>query len=280
MKRVNNITVEELLVFGKKHIHSDHAKILLAELLQKNPLELLNYLEEVIPNDQVELYKKEVIALEEGKPLQYVLGHVNFFGNTFYIDERVLIPRFETEELVENTIHYIQKYFSHPVRIIDLGTGSGAIGITLSKKISTEVVDLIDISQDALEVCQKNCEDLGVKANVIQSDFFENVNGQYDVIISNPPYIKEEEEIEEIVKENEPSLALYGGKDGLNCYRKILNTITDHMKDKCLVAFEIGYEQKEELLQEIKKVLPNDLVEVKKDLSGKDRMLFIFHNLE
>ena len=101
---MNNMTIEELLVFGKSHCHSDHAKILLANLLNKNSLELLNYLDEKVDNDIVELYKKEVLALEGGKPLQYVIGSVNFFGNRFYVDERVLIPRFETEELVENTI--------------------------------------------------------------------------------------------------------------------------------------------------------------------------------
>ena len=271
--------VEELLVFGKQHLHSDHAKILLAELLQKNPLELLNYLDEVIPNDKVDLYKKEVIALEEGKPLQYVLGHVNFYGNTFYVDERVLIPRFETEELVENTINYIKKYFLKPIDLIDLGTGSGVIGLTLAKKVSTESVDLVDISKDALEVCQINSNNLGIKANLIESDFFTNINKKYDLIISNPPYIKNNEEIEEIVKNHEPALALYGGEEGIDCYEKILSNIQKHMKERCLVAFEIGYQQKEILIELVKKLLPNDRVEIKKDLSGKDRMLFIFHNL-
>ena len=208
--------VEELLVFGKQHLHSDHAKILLAELLQKNPLELLNYLDEVIPQDKADLYKKEVLALEAGKPLQYVLGHVNFYGNNFYIDERVLIPRFETEELVENTILYLNKYLSKPIDLIDLGTGSGVIGLTLAKKISTTSVDLVDISKEALEVCQINCHNFGIEANLIESDFFTNINKKYDLIISNPPYIKTNEEIEEIVKNNEPSLALYGGEEGLD----------------------------------------------------------------
>ena len=139
------MTIEELLVYGKSHCHSDHAKILLGELIGLNPLELLNHLNDLIPQDKVDLYKKEVLALEEGKPLQYVLGYVNFYGNKFYIDERCLIPRFETEELVENTIKYIEKYFPNPVDIIDLGTGSGIIGLTLEKKVSTNSVDLVDM---------------------------------------------------------------------------------------------------------------------------------------
>ena len=269
------MTVEDLLFFAKGYIHSDHAKILIAELLGCNPLELLNHLEEEVPEEKVELLKKEIKALEENIPLQYVLGHINFYGNDFYIDERVLIPRFETEELVENTIKYINKYFPEPVDIIDLGTGSGVIGLTLEKKVSTKSVDLIDISKEALEVTHINCEKLSSKANIIESDMFSSVEKKYDVIISNPPYIKTEEEIESIVKENEPHIALYAGPNGLDCYQKILENIKYHMKERCLIAFEIGYTQKEDLKQLISKYLPTSKVEVKKDLSGKDRMIFI-----
>ena len=272
--------VEDLLRFGKSHCHSDHAKILLAEILNKNPLELLTCLEEIVEEAKAELYKKEVLALEQGKPLQYVIGHVNFYGNQFEIDERVLIPRFETEELVENTIRYIKEYFTNPVDIIDLGCGSGVIGLTLEQKVSTNSVDLVDISKESLEVTHKNCEKLNSKANLIESNFFENVDKKYDVIISNPPYIKTGEEIEEIVRNNEPHLALYAGEDGLDCYRKILKDIKNHMKDKCLVAFEIGYQQREDLSNLINNTLEDIKIVVKQDLSGKDRMLFILKNLE
>ena len=274
------MTIEELLVYGKSHCHSDHAKILLAELLNKNPLELLNYLNEEVEEEISNKYKKAVIALQEGKPLQYVLGEVNFYGNSFYVDERVLIPRYETEELVENTINYINKYFNHPVDIIDLGTGTGAIGLTLEKKVSTETVDLIDISKEALEVTNINKNNLNSKANLIENDMLEGITKKYDVIISNPPYIKENEEIEDIVKNNEPHIALYAGVDGLDCYKKILKNISNNMKDRCLVAFEIGYEQASPLTKLIEETIPNVRVEVKKDLSEKDRMLFIFKNLE
>ncbi len=272
-------TVEELLFFAKKHIHSDHAKLLLAELLHKNPLELLNYLSYQVDEKTVTLYKKAVLALENGKPLQYVLGNVNFYGNNFYINENVLIPRFETEELVENVTEYAKKFFTEPVDLIDLGCGSGVIGLTLEKKISTNSVDLIDISEKALEVTNINCGKMNSKANLVLSDMFKNINKKYDIIVSNPPYIKTTEEIEKIVKDNEPHLALYAGVDGLDCYRKILNDITGHMKERCLIAFEIGMTQGAPLTALIKEKLPNDIVEIKKDLSGKDRMLFIFHNL-
>ena len=272
--------IEDLLIFGKSHCHSDHAKILLAELLNKNPLELLNCLDEEVDTDKVEIYKKEITVLEEGKPLQYVLGNVNFYGNKFYINENVLIPRFETEELVENTIKYINELFTEPVDIIDLGTGSGVIGITLEKKVSTKTVDLIDISKEALEVTHKNCGLLNSKANIIESDFFGNIGPKkYDVIISNPPYIKTNEDIEEIVKNNEPNIALYAGEDGLDCYRKILSTIKNHMKDKCIIAFEIGYTEANDIIELANKYLDNIKIIVKKDLSNKDRMIFIIRNL-
>ncbi len=274
------MTIEELLVFGKSHCHSDHAKILLAELLQKNPLELLICLDEIVTEEKVNTYKKEILALEEGKPLQYVIGHVNFYGNEFHVDERVLIPRFETEELVENTINYINKYFTEPVDIIDLGCGTGAIGISLEKKVSTKSVDLVDISDEALEVTHINCGKLNSSANIIQSNFFSNIDKKYDVIISNPPYIELNEEIEDIVKNNEPHLALYGGEDGLDCYREILKNAKEHMKERCLIAFEIGYKQAENIKTIANQYLDNIRIEVKKDLSDKDRMLFIFKNIE
>ena len=274
------MTVEELLVFGKSHCHSDHAKILLAEIIHKNPLELLNYLDLEIEEELSEQYKKLVLALQAGKPLQYVLGKVNFFGNSFYVDERVLIPRFETEELVDNTIKYINKYFKEPIDIIDLGCGTGIIGLTLEKKVSTASVDLIDISKEALEVTEINKKQLNSNANLIENDMLEGINKRYDVIISNPPYIREDEEIEEIVKENEPEIALYGGKDGLDIYKKILDNIQKNMKVRCLIAFEIGKDQASSLTELIKQVIPDAKIEVKKDLSERDRMIFILKNLE
>ena len=273
------MTIEELLIFGKSHCHSDHAKILLADLLNKNPLELLNCLEETITEDIVDLYKKEVLALEEGRPLQYVIGSVNFFGNRYYIDQRVLIPRFETEELVENTIKYVKDNFKEPIDIVDLGCGSGVIGLTLEKKISTNSVDLIDISKEALEVTKINCDNLDSNANLIENNFLDNIDKKYDLIISNPPYISTNEEIEEIVKDNEPSIALYAGEEGLDCYRKILSQVKNNMKDKCLIAFEIGCNQGEEITKLVNEYLNDVKVEIKKDLSDRDRMLFVLKNI-
>lgn len=274
------MTVEELLVLGKKSCHSDHAKILLAELLDKNPLELFNYLNMIVEEEVVEKYTKEIDALNKGIPLQYVIGNVNFLGNTFIINKNVLIPRFETEELVDYTSKYAKELFTDPVEIIDLGCGSGVIGLSLSKKISTKSVDLIDISEEALEVAKENAKRLDVKANFIHSDMWKNINKKYDIIISNPPYIKTDEEIEDIVKNNEPHIALYAGDDGLDCYRKIIKGIKEHSKEKCLIALEIGFNQANDIIELIEKELDNVKIEVKKDMSDKERMIFIFKNIE
>ena len=273
------MTVEELLIYGKSKIHSDISKILLAELLSYNPLEMLNHLVETVEEDIIEKYKKEVEAILNNEPMQYVIGNVNFYGNKFYIDKRVLIPRFETEELVENTIEYVNKYFDEPIDIIDLGCGSGNIGITLEKKINVNKLDLVDISTDALEVAKINIKNLNSKANILQNDMLDNIINKYDLIISNPPYIKEDEEIEEIVKNNEPHLALYAKEDGLFFYKKILKNVKKNLKDRSIIAFEIGSDEKDDIIKIIREELPNSQIITKKDLQQRDRMIFIFNGI-
>ena len=174
----------------------------------------------------------------------------------------------------------MNKYFTEPVDIIDLGCGSGVIGLTLEKKISTKSVDLIDISKKALEVTKVNKENLKSNANLYQNDFLKNIEKKYDVIIINPPYIKNNEQIEQIVKDNEPHLALYAGDEGLDCYESILRDAGKNLKERAIIAFEIGYTQAEDIKTLASKYLDNIRIEVKKDLSEKDRMLFIFKNIE
>lgn len=271
------MTVEELIIYGKQFVHSTHAKMILADLLGVNPLELLNYLKQKVEEEIVNNYKQRINALKEKKPIQYVIGNVNFYGNQFKVNENVLIPRFETEELVENTLNYIEEIFpSNNLKVIDLGTGSGCIGITLKKKNYLLDVTLLDISKEALEVAKENATNLQTEVTLIQNDMLENLIDKYDVIISNPPYIKENEEIEEIVKNNEPHLALYAGIDGLDCYKKILKEAPNHINDKFLIALEIGESQKEDIIRLAEEIFPNAVMDSKKDLQGRDRMIFIY----
>ena len=273
------MTVEELLCFAKKHIHKTKAEMLLAALLNINTLELLLILDKKVNDTISSQYKEKVLLIEKNKPIQYVIGNVNFYGNIFKVNESVLIPRFETEELVENTIMYIKKYFSYPIKIIDLGCGSGCIGLSLKRKLDNVSVTLLDISKDALDVAKVNAHDLGCDVNYILSDMWENVDGKFDVVISNPPYISNDEEIEEIVKDNEPHLALYGGIDGLDLYRKIKENLLNHVNDKFMLALEIGDREKEDVTK-IFSDIENIKIITKKDLAKRDRMVFVFRNID
>ena len=275
------MTVEELIVYGKKYTSSTHAKMLLANFLEVNPLELLTILDKVVDESIVNLYKESLQALIENRPIQYVIGHVNFYGLKFKVNKNVLIPRFETEELVENIKNYLEKKNITNPKILDLGCGSGVIGLTLKHFFPDSNVTLVDISEEALEVAEINAKSLGLDVNFIKSDWFNNVPvDKYDVIVSNPPYIMIDEEIEEIVKNNEPHLALYGGIDGLDCYRSILKDINNYLKDDYLIAFEIGYLEGNALKELVRDTIPNSKVTIKKDLSNKDRMLFVEKNID
>ena len=269
--------VEDLIVYGKSKVHSEHAKMLLAALLNVNSLELLNYLNQEVP-EEVELkFKEKLNELVKNRPIQYVIGSVNFYGEEFLVNESTLIPRFETEELVENTLCYLDEFFvMKNLKVVDLGTGTGCIGLTLKKLIPSLDMTLVDISDNALEMAKQNKEKKGLDVKIVKSNFLEQVEGKFDLIISNPPYIKEGEPIDAIVKENEPSLALYGGKDGMDCYRLILSQCKDKLNSKFMIAFEIGCNQREELTKIIHQELGDVKVICKKDLSNRDRMIFIF----
>lgn len=271
------MTVEEAIVIGKKQLSSTHTKMLLADVLGVNPLELFQILQRDLLPEQEAQFCKNLKCLQEEKPIQYVLGNVNFYGNTFHVDERVLIPRFETEQLVEKTLERIQILFPQEqgIKIIDLGCGSGVIGLTLKSKLPTAEVTLVDLSLDALQVASENAKDLGLDVTLLEADFLTDNDQMYNVLISNPPYIKTTEEIEEIVRKNEPSLALYAGADGLDCYRKILATCKKNLAEKYLLAFEIGMTQGLEVAKLACEYLGEVDVEILPDLSGRDRFVFI-----
>ena len=215
--------------------------------------------------------------LDSGIPVQYIVGNVDFYGYNFLVNKNVLIPRFETEELVDRTIKYVQKYFDSSVKIVDLGCGSGCISITLSKELDL-TVDAVDISSDALEVARENCVKNNASVNFYLGNMLEPLHDKYDVIISNPPYISYDEEIDEIVKKNEPSLALYADNDGLYFYEEILKNCKKYLNNKFMIAFEIGYTQGDRIRDFALKYLGDVSVSVEKDLSNRDRFVFIFND--
>lgn len=218
------------------------------------------------------------VYLYDNKPIQYLIGTSCFYGYDFIVNEDVLIPRYETEELVENILYRYDEHFSNKkVDVADCATGSGCIAIALALEEKNMRVVASDISNEALSVARKNNEKFNAGVEFLQGDMLKPFEGRkFDIFVSNPPYIPEDEEVMSLVKDNEPNIALFGGNDGMKFYRIILSGIKPLLKEKALIAFEHGYDKKEEMIKLSKEYFPNSKCEVLKDLEGKDRMTFIY----
>lgn len=212
--------------------------------------------------------------LKQGIPVQYIVGEVDFYGLIFKVNENVLIPRFETEQLIELTLEYINDMFDRRIDIVDLGTGSGCIAITLKKYLDCNM-DCVDISSKALEVAKINAKNNNASLNFYLGNMLDPLDKKYDCIISNPPYISYDEKIMDIVFNNEPKTALYADNNGLYFYEEILKKCERYLKEKFIIAFEIGQTQGEEIKKMAFKYLGDVQVEVKKDLQNLDRFVFI-----
>lgn len=212
--------------------------------------------------------------LENNEPVQYIVGDVDFLGNIINVNKNVLIPRFETELLVEKTKEYVSKMFNQKTNILEIGTGSGCIAISLKKDLDC-AIDAVDISNEALKVAKENALLNGVDINFIHSDIFTNINNKYDVLISNPPYIAYKDEVMDVVLNNEPLTALYASNNGLYFYDQILKEAESYLKDKYLIAFEIGDKQAEDITLLANKYLNNIEIFIEKDLNNKNRYIFI-----
>ena len=221
-------------------------------------------------------FEKVTEELKKGKPYQQILGYTEFYGNRFFVDENVLIPRPETEELLELAISKIKNLKSkiQNLKLLDVGTGSGIIPITLKKHFPDAEVFAIDISEKALEIAQKNSTFHKTRINFIQSDYLNtDLTEKYDVIISNPPYIgiDENTEIEDSVKGFEPNIALFSPtSDALIFYRKIAKDCENHLNENGLFFLEINQKLGNETLELFKNFSESELV---KDLSGNDRFV-------
>ena len=219
-------------------------------------------------------FEKVTEELKKGKPYQQILGYTEFYGNRFFVDENVLIPRPETEELLEITIQRLKNLKIKKLKILDVGTGSGIIPITLKKHFPDAEVSAMDISEKALEIAQKNADFHKTKINFIQADYLNtNLTVNYDVIISNPPYIgiDENAEIEESVKGFEPNIALFSPtSDALIFYRKIAKDADKFLNEKGMIFLEINQKLGNETLELFKNFSESELV---KDLSGNDRFV-------
>ena len=210
------------------------------------------------------------------------MGYETFFGHKFIVNDDVLIPRFETEELVANVLStYDDVFDGAPGKVVDVGTGSGAIGVTLAVEEPNMEVTVTELSEAALEVAKQNASNLGANVTFYQGDMLQPLierGLKFDILVSNPPYIPLTEDVDPLVKDNEPHLALFGGEDGLKFYRQILKDAHKVVNEKNIIAFEHAYNHKEAMAELVKQHFPNSKFETLKDLNGKDRMTIIINN--
>ena len=241
-------------------------------------------MDEEVDEELLKQFQDGMQRYMNGEPIQYINGKENFFSRDFIVNENVLIPRYETEELVENILYKIDDYFDDysSIDLCDVGTGSGAIAITLALEEPKLNVVATDISEEALEVAKANASELDAQVTFYQGDMLEPLidrQQKFDIFVSNPPYIPQDQEIESVVKDNEPHVALFGGNDGLYFYRKIFKDVRHVLKDRALLAFEMGFDQRELMSQAVEQYFPGIPYEIIKDINGKDRMLFIYYHL-
>ena len=283
-------TVRELIREAENKLDDEHkdvnvAKVLFYHLAHKEPHELYLMMNEEVDEDLEKAFLAGMEQYYQGIPIQYIKGYETFFGRDFKVNENVLIPRYETEELVENILYRIDDYFQdNPhIQLCDVGTGSGAIAITLALEEPRLNVIATDISQDALVVAKENANLLNAKVEFRHGDLLQPLldsHEKVDIFVSNPPYIPNDQQIEAMVKDNEPHVALFGGNDGLYFYRKIFKEVKPLLNERALLAFEMGFDQRELMEKAIHEFFGDYPFEIIKDMNGKDRMLFIYYHLK
>lgn len=244
------LIIEKYFNFSKMEILLNRKKII-DETIQKNI------------EEDYKLYSS-------GYPLQYILGKWNFYGRDFYVKKDVLIPRFETEILIENILK-LNRSFKN---ILELGIGTGIISLTLAMELENVNIVGVDISKSAIELSNRNKDKFNIKnIEFIESNLYSNVKRKFDLIVSNPPYINKED-MKKLDKKlsHEPDLALFGGEDGLYFYKNIIKDANKYLNKGGYIAFEIGYNQKEDII-ELLKDNKFKIIETIKDYNGFDRCI-------
>ncbi|WP_342580907.1 peptide chain release factor N(5)-glutamine methyltransferase [Ureibacillus sp. FSL W7-1570] len=234
---------------------------------------------EEMPEQKWNEFREMVEQHAKGKPVQYITGTEEFYGRTFHVDESVLIPRPETEELIVGAITRMKKLFGENVelKLADIGTGSGIIAITMKLEWPHAKVTATDISEAALETAKRNAAHLQADIDFRLGDLTEPIAGEkWDVILSNPPYIAyhEREEMSDVVLEHEPHLALFAEEDGLQCYRRLAESLPNLLNQPALIGVEIGYQQGEAVAKLFQASFPQAEIEIVKDINGKNRFVF------
>lgn len=256
-----------------------HAAQLLMEFVtQKSRASLFADVQEQLTGEQHKDFWDKTDELLEGRPVQYVIGEEGFYGYTFKVDENVLIPRPETEELVYGALERSQKLFAtKKITVADIGTGSGAIAVSFKREWSEALVTATDISEGALAIAKHNAKANDADVTFLQGDLTAPIaKDKWDVVLSNPPYIAHDEAtlMSGTVLDHEPHNALFADEDGLYFYRKLAETLPPLMNKPSLVAVEIGYLQGPDVHKLFTEAFTEALVETVKDINGKDRMIF------
>lgn len=251
--------------------------IFITNRLKITRFELRQIIHQDLKSDDIAFLENVISELKTGKPYQYILGNTEFYGDTFLVDENVLIPRPETEELLEFAIAKIKNsvFYEKSFRVLDIGTGSGVIPIILKKHFPKAAITSIDISEKAIEIAKKNTEIHQTKIDFWVSDYLNvELNEKWDIIISNPPYIGQDEltEIETSVKGFEPNMALFSPtSDALIFYKKIAQDALKNTSKNGMVFLEINQKLGKETLDLFENFNQSELL---KDLSGNDRIVF------
>ena len=280
--RRNSMKIQEILSSGIKTLNeykredaSLEARILLADILDISKDDLIIYYDREIKDEDIKKFQNGIEKISKGYPVQYLTHKKEFMKMEFFVNEDVLVPRSDTEILVEEAISLIKE--QNKKDILELCTGSGIIAISLAKYLENINITATDISDKALDIARKNESRLleNKAINFIQSDMFENINNKFDIIVSNPPYIKSEV-IKDYNLKYEPKLALDGGEDGLKFYNIIINEGYNYLKDRGIIALEIGYDQREKVIEIAKNTEKYKNIEFKKDLFGNDRIIILY----
>lgn len=254
------------------------ARIVMQHVLGTTYSAVMLHLQDTLTFEQSERFEKLIEEHASGRPVQYCIGSEEFYGRTFIVDESVLIPRPETEELVLATTNRIGQLFENKtLKLADIGTGSGAIAISMKLECPKLTVVATDVSVAALATAQKNAQLLAADIDFRLGDLTAPLVGEkFDIVLSNPPYIAFEEakEMSSIVLEHEPHSALFAEEDGLVLYRKLAQQLPSLMNKPALIGLEIGYTQGEQVAEFFKESFPQASVTVEKDINGKPRMVF------
>lgn len=254
------------------------ARFLLMYILDENSQQFTNNISEQLSKEKEELYFSLIDKhIEKNVPLSHLAGFEYFYDRKFKVTKDVLSPRMETEELIYKVIEYIKSINKNNIKILDLCTGSGIIGITLRKELESKSLEVVasDISEEALKVAKENAIMNEAEVKFIQSDIFENINEKFDIIVSNPPYIAYNDKVtmEDNVLNYDPHLALFAEEDGMYFYREIVENAKEYLEEDGLVFFEIGYDQREKILKLANK--NGFKAEVYKDINDRDRMAML-----